>query len=76
LEINSYPIRLDLKDTHIKRAIKVFKLKLYIGSDAHVKENIHWIELGTATARRGWAAKKDIVNTLDIKGLKKIKFLR
>jgi DNA polymerase (family 10) len=76
LEINSYPIRLDLKDTHIKRAIKDFKLKLYIGSDAHVKENIHWIELGTATARRGWAAKKDIVNTLDIKGLKKIKFLR
>jgi DNA polymerase (family 10) len=75
LEINAYPARLDLNGAHIKRAVKDFKVKLYIGSDAHVKENIHWNELGVAMARRGWAGKKDIINSLDVKGLKKVKFL-
>jgi len=30
------------------------------------------MELGVATARRGWAEKKDIVNTLSLKKLKKL----
>jgi DNA polymerase (family 10) len=66
LEINSYPVRLDLKDSHIRRAIE-HKVKLAIGSDAHTKENLHFVELGAATARRGWAERKDIVNAWPLK---------
>jgi len=29
------------------------------------------MRLGVATARRGWAEKKDVVNTMDLKGLTK-----
>lgn len=71
LEINSQPVRLDLKDTLIKRAVNS-GCKLVINTDAHSREALDYIELGIATARRGWAEKKDIINTSSIKGLKKL----
>jgi DNA polymerase (family 10) len=74
LEINSHPNRLDLKDVHVKRAID-FGVKLIINTDSHNINNLKFIELGIATARRGWAQKKDILNTLNfnkfIKSIKK-----
>jgi DNA polymerase (family 10) len=66
LEINAYPVRLDLKDVHVKMAVEN-KVKLVIGTDAHTKENLRYVELGAATARRGWAEKKDIVNAWPLK---------
>lgn len=62
LDIDSYPDRLDLKDEYIRKAIE-FGARLGISSDSHTKINFHYLELGIAQARRGWATAKDIVNT-------------
>ncbi len=47
------------------------KVKLSIGTDAHLKEQLPNINLGTAVARRGWAEKKDVINTYDLNKLKR-----
>ena len=70
LEINAYYKRLDLNDVGV-RAAKEAGVKLLIGSDAHILDQMNFLHLGVATARRGWCEKKDILNTLDYKGLKK-----
>ena len=62
LEINAYFERLDLKDTHIRQA-KEAGVKLVISTDAHSINHLTMMELGIAQARRGWAEKKDILNT-------------
>ncbi len=73
LEINSFPVRLDLKDDHIRQA-KEAGVKMIISTDAHQKEQINFMEFGIAQARRGWAEKKDIINTKSLdKFLKSLK---
>ncbi|MDD4990418.1 MAG: DNA polymerase/3'-5' exonuclease PolX [Candidatus Pacebacteria bacterium] len=79
LEINSYPMRLDLKDIYIKKA-KTTGVKMIINSDTHQKEQMPFVEYGISQARRGWAEKKDIINAwpLDkllnlLKGRKELK---
>jgi len=62
LEINSYPERLDLNDQNIRRA-KEAGVKMIINTDSHHKDQMRFIELGIAQARRGWAEKEDIINT-------------
>lgn len=62
LEINSFPIRLDLSDQNVKKA-KEAGVKMVINTDSHNKDQMKHIELGVAQARRGWAEKKDIINT-------------
>lgn len=62
LEINAFPNRLDLKDDHIRLAVES-GVKLCIDSDAHNKNQVHYLEFGIAQARRGWAETKDVVNT-------------
>lgn len=62
LEINSYMDRLDLRDTDIRKAVGL-GIKMVIGTDSHNKNQLNMIELGIAQARRGWATKKDILNT-------------
>src|SRR3989338_6940412 len=71
LEINAYPERLDLNDVHVKSAIKS-KVKLSIGTDAHEVNELRYYRLGIATARRGWAEKKDIINTYSVKDMLKL----
>ena len=63
LEINAMPDRLDLRDIHIMRA-KEYGIKLVIGTDAHSREHLDFMLFGVGTARRGWAVKEDILNTL------------
>lgn len=77
LEISALPDRLDLKDTHIRQAVE-YGAKLVIDSDAHNADHFKYLDLGIAQARRGWAAKADVLNTLPcdeflkrIKGLKR-----
>jgi DNA polymerase (family 10) len=43
-----------------------------VNTDAHRFDQLGYMELGVATARRGWAQKKDIVNTLPLKKLLKV----
>ena len=73
LEINSYPERLDLNDINIREAIK-YGVKLVINTDAHHKDQLRYMEFGVYQARRGWAEKKDIINTYPLEKL--LKFLR
>ncbi|MBS3146227.1 DNA polymerase/3'-5' exonuclease PolX [Candidatus Woesearchaeota archaeon] len=66
LEIDAYPDRLDLNDEYIKKAIKM-GAKLSIDSDAHNIKHFDFLKFGIAQARRGWAAKNDIINTMGLK---------
>ncbi|MBU3895742.1 DNA polymerase/3'-5' exonuclease PolX [Patescibacteria group bacterium] len=68
LEINSNPLRLDLKDVNIRRAREA-GVKMVINTDSHQKEQMELMEYGVAQARRGWAEKKDIVNTYSLNKL-------
>jgi len=61
LEINAYPERLDLNDQNIRKA-KEMGVKMAIGTDAHHKDQLRFMEYGVSQARRGWAEKKDIIN--------------
>ncbi|KAF5075327.1 DNA polymerase/3'-5' exonuclease PolX [anaerobic digester metagenome] len=71
LEVNSDPDRLDLNDVMIREAIAQ-GCKLVINSNSHSLEEMDHMELGVATARRGWAESKDIINTLPLKTFKKM----
>ena len=71
LEINAYPARLDLNDVHIRAAVKA-GVKLSIGTDAHEANELRYYKLGIATARRGWATKKDIINTYSVRDMLKL----
>ena len=68
MEINSHPERMDLRDSHVRLAVKS-KVKLAISTDSHSPEHLHFIRLGIGTARRGWAEKSDIINTRNIKDM-------
>jgi DNA polymerase (family 10) len=65
LEINAQPRRLDLKDSHIRKAVEA-GVKMAIDSDAHSTEHLRFLNFGIAQARRGWAQKIDVVNTLPL----------
>ena len=64
LEINAQPQRLDLPDDLVKSAIE-WGVDLIINSDAHSTEEFSFMRYGVDNARRGWAQKGDIINTLD-----------
>lgn len=63
LEINSYPDRLDLPDTLVFDALKS-GLRFCINTDSHAADHMNLMQYGVSVARRGWATKDDIVNTL------------
>ena len=66
LEVDAYPDRLDLKDEHVRKAVNA-GVKLVIDSDAHSTNHIRFLDFGIAQARRGWAEKKDVINTRPLK---------
>ena len=69
LEINAYPSRLDLSDTNCRKA-KEYGVSFALGSDAHAAAGLRQMELGIATARRGWVTAEEIVNTRPLAGLR------
>ncbi|MDH5770283.1 MAG: PHP domain-containing protein, partial [Candidatus Bathyarchaeota archaeon] len=71
MEINAFPNRLDLSDLNCFKT-KDYGIKISIGTDAHNKDHLRYIELGIATARRGWLENKDVINTLAPKELRKL----
>ena len=71
MEVNAYPERLDLSGYNVKRAIEA-GVRISIGTDSHRTDHLRFIDLGVATARRGWAEKKDIVNTLPLGEFEKL----
>jgi DNA polymerase (family 10) len=62
LEINANPRRLDLRDSHVRRAIEL-GAKIAINTDAHQAGEFDLLHYGVATAQRGWATAEDVVNT-------------
>lgn len=70
LEINCQPERLDLNYMDVFRARN--KIRFTLGTDAHDKRHMDYMGLGVSQARRGWCGKKNILNTLTLKELKKI----
>ncbi len=63
MEVNAYPLRLDLNDMHIKLA-KQYGVPLVISTDMHVTSQLDFMSYGVAVARRGWAESKDVLNAL------------
>lgn len=70
LEIDAHYNRLDLKDDFIRMAVDN-NIKLVIDSDSHHPIHFAFLKFGIAQARRGWAEKKDIQNTLSSSDLLK-----
>ena len=68
LEVNSHPKRLDLSAEHVRRAIQL-GARLAVGSDAHHAKGLLDLRYGVATARRGWATRKDVVNSWPLEEL-------
>ncbi len=64
MEINAYPLRLDLNDLHAKMA-KELGVPLVISTDTHVTSQFDFMTYGVSIARRGWVEKKDVLNTLE-----------
>ena len=62
LEVNASPSRLDLKDSHVRRAVEL-GVPLVISTDAHHPDQLAQMPYGVATARRGWAGPAHILNT-------------
>ena len=70
LEINASPYRLDLPDTGCITARK-HGARFAIGSDAGSREGLRTLDLGVATARRGWLTAAEVVNTLPLSELRR-----
>ena len=68
VEINADPQRLDLRDTHARRANELGCL-FSIDTDAHHPESLAQIHYGVAVARRAWIEAERVVNTWPLERL-------
>ena len=64
LEVNSNPYRLDLRDVHVRAAVKAGAL-ISINTDAHRGHQLDFVQYGVKTARRGWLQRDECINTWD-----------
>lgn len=69
LELNAHPERLDLLDTHCRRA-KEEGVLVAVSSDAHSTLDFANLRFGIGQARRGWLAKQDVLNTRNLHALR------
>ena len=65
LEINASPARLDLP-SYLVRSAKRKGCKFSISTDAHKPQDLHYMQFGVTTARRGWLEARDIINTMPL----------
>ncbi|MCF7873359.1 MAG: DNA polymerase/3'-5' exonuclease PolX [Candidatus Omnitrophica bacterium] len=71
LELNAHPKRLDLNDADVKRA-KEMGIKIAIATDGHSTDDLKLMGYGLGQARRGWLAKKDVINSYSLSQLKDV----
>ncbi|MEW6689257.1 MAG: DNA polymerase/3'-5' exonuclease PolX [Pseudomonadota bacterium] len=69
LELNAHPDRLDLSDAHCRMA-KEEGVLVAISSDAHAADGFDVLRYGVGQARRGWLAKRDVLNARPLGELK------
>lgn len=72
LEVDAFD-RLDLKDEYVRKCVEA-GVKFAIDSDAHAPAHFGYLEYGIAQARRGWAAKEDVINAWPLDEM--LKFLK
>jgi DNA polymerase (family X) len=65
MEINCYPLRLDLPDKYVRRA-KELGVKIVINSDTHVINQFDSLDYGISVAKRGWLEVGEVLNTLEL----------
>lgn len=70
IEINCDPMRLDLPDTLVRDAVKL-GVKLTLGTDSHHALGLTNMIWGINVARRGWAEKSNIINSLSLEEFEK-----
>ncbi len=70
MEISARPERLDLKDSHAHMAIDA-GVKLMLDTDAHDALGLRFMRFAVATAQRGWATRKDVLNCQGAKVIRK-----
>lgn len=63
VEVNGKPARLDIKAEYVRQAVQL-GVRLVVSCDAHRQEDLRNLAYAVATARRGWARKTDVLNTL------------
>jgi DNA polymerase (family 10) len=68
LEVNGLPARLDLSGEHVRDALRA-GVAIVCSTDAHSPAGFSNITLSVATARRGWAARADVLNTRGVEAL-------
>jgi len=68
IEINAYPLRLDINDVYAKIA-KEKGVPIVISTDTHITNQFDYMAYGVSIARRGWLEKKDILNTMNYSSL-------
>jgi DNA polymerase (family X) len=64
LEIDAHANRLDLNDEKAREVIKAGG-KLSVDTDSHEPAEMDYMKLGIGQARRAWATKEDIINTMN-----------
>jgi DNA polymerase (family X) len=65
IEVNGSPERMELTSDLVKGAIER-GIRLVVSTDAHSTEELdHHLSFALSTARRGWAEKAHVLNTLD-----------
>jgi DNA polymerase (family 10) len=62
VEVNGSPRRLDLKATHVRKAVSK-GVKLVMSADSHSTRELSNLEYAVAIARKGWARRGDVLNT-------------
>ncbi|HEX7050877.1 MAG TPA: PHP domain-containing protein [Longimicrobiales bacterium] len=70
VELNAYPDRLDLDDAQVHRA-RELGVKIAIDTDSHSTEHLRYMSYGVDQARRGWLEKKDVLNAMTAKGVRR-----
>jgi len=65
LEINAYPLRLDLNDVLSRRAMEK-GIMLSIGTDAHQIDQLAYLPYGVYVARRAWLRKDHLLNCMEL----------
>jgi DNA polymerase (family X) len=64
LEVSGQPHRLDLSDVNVRLAVEA-GARLAVDTDAHSVAALDYMRFGVMNARRGWAGRGDVVNTLE-----------
>jgi DNA polymerase (family 10) len=71
VELNAQPERLDFNDIYCRMAKEV-GVKVAISTDAHSIYHFDFMRFGVGQARRGWLEADDVINTRNLRDLRKL----